>query len=220
MNNLRKPIQAIIQILRGNVICEGKTVPVIKRNYPLDKTPCINIDDSASTVTVKKQIYNKTINGEKKECIRIHRKTLLNIHLWCDTENQRADLSNQITTLFNMAYIDDYHFCTNYDKETCQCSTQEQECLSISNSTHLYKSIKNKCPKPIDYKYENIFTRYDLIKSKWDLQVPFSNDNINTKPPVLHNIFRLNAEYYDYIEIGGITSNNLYYKKDIQDNNG
>ena len=67
MNNLRKPIQAIIQILRGNVLCEGKTVPVIKRNYPLDKTPCINIDDSASTITVKKQIYNRTINGEKKE---------------------------------------------------------------------------------------------------------------------------------------------------------
>ena len=47
-----KPIQAILYILRGNITLDGKTVPVIKRNYPLDKTPCVNIDDSASVVTL------------------------------------------------------------------------------------------------------------------------------------------------------------------------
>lgn len=211
---MRKPIQATIQVLRNNVLTEdGKTVPVIKRNYPLDKTPCINIDDSASTATLTKRIYNKTVGGEKKEYLRIHRKTILNIHLWCDNEQEREYLSNEITGLFNMAYLDDYHFCTNYDKETNQCATQEQTCPSITKSKHLYKSSKNKCPQPSEYKYENIFTRYDLIKSAWDLQVPFSNDNTNTKPPTLHNIFRLNCEYYDYVEIGGITSNNLHYNE-------
>ena len=48
-----KPIQAILYILRGNLTLENKTVPVIKRNYPLDKTPCVNIDDSAGVVTVR-----------------------------------------------------------------------------------------------------------------------------------------------------------------------
>lgn len=212
---MRKPIQAIIYILRGNITLDGNTVPVIKRNYPLDKTPCINIDDSASTVTVNKIIYNRTIDDVKKECFRLHRRTVLNIHLWCDTEQQREDLSNQIITLFNKAYLDNYMFCTQYDKETHQCTKLEQECPSRLDSKHLYKSSKDKCPQPLEYGYENIFTKYDLIKSRWDLQVPFSNDNTNTKPPTLHNVFRLNAEYYDYVEIGGITSNNLHYNEQL-----
>ena len=212
---MRKPIQAIIYILRGNITLDGNTVPVIKRNYPLDKTPCINIDDSASTVTVNKIIYNKTIGDVKKECFRLHRRTVLNIHLWCDTEQQREDLSNQIITLFNKAYLDNYMFCTQYDKETHNCNKLGTECPSRLDSKHLYKSSKDKCPQPLEYGYENIFTKYDLIKSRWDLQVPFSNDNTNTKPPTLHNVFRLNAEYYDYVEIGGITSNNLHYNEQL-----
>ena len=204
-----KPIQAILYILRGNVKLDDRTIPVIKRNYPLDKTPCINIDDSASVVTVNKRIYNRTINGQKKEYLRTHRKTILNIHLWCDNEQDRENLSNQITDLFNKAYLDHHQFCLKYDKETGTCNTLNTQCPTLTNDTHLYKSIKNKCPKPSEYGYENIFTHYDLIKSAWDLQTPFSNDNTNTKPPTLHNIFRLNAEYYDYVEIGGINSKDL-----------
>lgn len=215
-----KPIQAIIYILRNNVVLDGKVVPVIKRNYPLDKTPCINIDDSASVVTVSKRIFNKrNSEGEPREFYRVHRRTLLNIHCWCDSEQQREELNNQITDLFNKAYLDNHFFCTQYEKETQQCKTLNTTCESITKGKHLYKSSKNKCPKPLDYKYENIFTRFDLIKSKWDLQVPFSNDNTNTKPPTLQSIFRLNAEYYDYVEIGGITIKDLkYYGKETTEN--
>ena len=207
-----KPIQMILYVLRGNVTLEGKTVPVIKRNYPLDKTPCINIDDSASVVTVNKRIYNlKNAEGEKREYLRVRHRTLLNIHCWMDTEQQREDMTNQVTNLFNMAYLDNYHFCMNYDKETMNCSTLNQECPAINKGKHLYKSSKNKCPQPIEYGYENIFTRYDLIKSSFDLQTPFSADIDTTKPPTLHSIFRMNCEYYDYIEIGGITIKDLKY---------
>ena len=72
----------------------------------------------------------------------------------------------------------------------------------------------------MEYKYENIFTRYDLIKKGWDLQTPFSADLDNTKPPALHSIFRLNSEYYDYVEIGGITSKDLKIDKEIKINYG
>lgn len=208
-----KPIQAIIYILRNNVRTDdGKIVPVIKRNYPLDKTPCINIDDSASVVTVNKRIYNRKNNDENyREYYRVHRRTRLNIHLWCDNEQQREDLSNQIVNLFNMAYLDNYHFCIHYNKETSECENLHRTCPSITNEKHLYKSSKDKCPQPVEYGYENIFTHYDLIKRQWDLQTPFSNDNTNTKPPTLHNIFRLDCEYYDYTEIGGINSKDLKY---------
>lgn len=210
-----KPIQAILYILRNNVTDDGKTIPVIKRNYPLDKTPCINIDDSASVVTVGKRIYNRKTPNGNKEYLRTHRRTILNIHLWCDSEQQREDLSNQITDLFNKAYLDNHFFCTQYSKQDGVCKTLNRECPSRTNEKHLYKSIKNKCPQPIEYGYENIFTHYDLIKAQWDLQTPFSADNTNTKPPTLHNIFRLNCEYYDYVEIGGIESNNIYYRETL-----
>ena len=208
-----KPIQAILYILRGNVTLNGKTIPVIKRNYPLDKTPCINIDDSASVATIDKKIFNKkNNNGEPRQYYRVHRRTLLNIHCWFDTEQEREDLCNQVTNLFHKAYLDNYFFCTNYNKETRECSTLNMECPTISQGKHLYKSSKWKCPQPIEYKYENIYTKYDLIKRAWDLQTPYSADLDNTKPPTLHSIFRLNCEYYDYEEIGGITSNKLISK--------
>lgn len=207
-----KPIQAILYILRGNVILDDKVVPVIKRNYPLDKTPCINIDDSASVVTVNKRIYNlKDDEGIKREYLRVHRRTLLNIHCWIDSEQQREDLTNQVTSLFNMAYLDNYRFCTNYDKETHECETLKQECPTITQQKHLYKSVKEKCPQPLEYGYQNIFTKYDLIKSKFDLQTPYSADLDNTKPPTLHSIYRLNCEYYDYTMIGGITTKDMKY---------
>ena len=207
-----KPIQAIIYILRGNVILENKTVPVIKRNYPLDKTPCINIDDSASSVTVNKRIYNlKNSEGEPREYLRTKYRTVLNIHCWMDSEQQREDLTNQVRALFHKAYLDNYYFCTNYDKETRTCGTINTTCPAITQEKHLYKSSKSKCPQPQKYKYENIFTHYDLIKSSWDLQVPYSADMDNTKPPTLHTIFRLNCEYYDYELIGGITIKDMKY---------
>ena len=205
-----KPIQATIHILRGNVTLDGKTVPVIKRNYPLDKTPCINIDDSASVTTVGKKIYNRKNNeGEPRQYYRVHRRTLLNIHCWMDNEQQREDITQQVISLFNKAYLDCYLFCTRYDKTTMQCETLGRQCEASVRGKPLHKSIKDKCPQPTTYNYENIYTRYDLIKAEWDLQTPFSADLTNTKPPALHSIFRLNAEYYDYVEIGGITSKDL-----------
>lgn len=207
-----KPIQAIIYILRGNLVLDDKVVPVIKRNYPLDKTPCVNIDDSASVITVDKKRYNiKDNEGVSKEYLRVHRRTVLNIHCWIDSEQQREDLTNQINDLFNMAYLDNYQFCTQYNKETSECANLETECPTITQGKHLYKSSKQKCPQPLQYGYENIFTRYDLIKSKFDLRTPYSADIDTTKPPTLHSIYKLDCEYYDYTLIGGITPKKLVY---------
>lgn len=207
-----KPIQATLRILRGNITLEEKTVPVIKRNYPLDKTPCINIDDSASVTTIGKRIYNRKNKDEKpRQYLRTHHKTVLNIHCWIDNENQREQINQQVKKQFLMAYLDNHQFCTHYEKETGLCNNINITCPTLTQGKHLYKSSKNKCPDPKKYGYENIFTRFDLIKSKWDLQEPFSNDNTNTKPPTLHSIFRLNAEYYNYTLIGGITSKELKY---------
>ena len=207
-----KPIQAILYILRGNLVLDDKVVPVIKRNYPLDKTPCVNIDDSASVITVDKKRYNiKDKDGISKEYLRIHRRTVLNIHCWIDSEQQREDLTNQITTLFNMAYLDNYQFCTKYNKETRECSTLGIECPTVTQGKHLDKSSKEKCPQPIQYEYENIFTKYDLIKSRFDLRTPYSADIDTTKPPTLHSIYKLDCEYYDYTLIGGITIKDMKY---------
>ena len=207
-----KPIQAILYILRGNIIIDDKVVPVIKRNYPLDKTPCINIDDSASVTTTDKKIYNiKDKEGIPHQYLRTRHRTILNIHCWIDNENQREQITAQVTDLFTKAYLDHYQFCTQYDKETGQCNTLQTICPATEDGKHLYKSSKQKCPQPKKYGYENIYTKYDLIKSTWDLQTPYSNDNTNTKPPTLHSIVRLNTEYYNYTLIGGITPKNLVY---------
>ena len=55
-----KPIQAIIYILQGRIILEDSTdVRIVKREYPIDKTPCITINSSAGTASVQKHVIDK-----------------------------------------------------------------------------------------------------------------------------------------------------------------
>ena len=55
-----KPLRAILKILQGKIILNnGTDVRIVKREYPIDKTPCITIDNSSSTSIIQKNIINK-----------------------------------------------------------------------------------------------------------------------------------------------------------------
>ena len=54
-----KPLQVIVKILQGKIILDDSTdVRIVKREYPIDKTPCVTMDNSGSTI-IQKNITNK-----------------------------------------------------------------------------------------------------------------------------------------------------------------
>ena len=214
------PIQAVIAVLKGNIKTNDVTVPVIKRSYPLDKTPCITLENSGGTITRNKwrlnlpfplpeehpQFDKDNPNAEyPQDVLKTEKSTTVNIHVWTDNETEREEINNQIIDCFRKVESDHYMFCSNYSNGNCK--TTDSTCEAIDNI--FSRDIKNQCPKPSEYKYENIFKKYNLVREKCNIESPFDVDDLNTEPITLHSVFEFNAYFYDYYVIGGNISENI-----------
>ena len=220
-----KPIHAIAYVLLGNIKLNEWVVPVVKQNYPYDKTPCITIDDTGGSATLQRNIINRKMRLPhhhpqyelyKKElvsqqCICEIRNVTLNINVWCDTERERDTICNKILDLFYKAQSDHYMFCSKYDNGFC--SYLDDECKGFNDDN--IRCVKNQCPKPEEYGYENIFSKFDLIRNTFNVEQPFSLDDLSSKKPVLRSIIKLTTSYKDYHVIGGAISQGLNFDEDL-----
>ena len=65
------PTRVIIEILKDNIILNNTPIRLIKQTSPIDRTPCITIDDSSGIAKTHHQQDNKqqtstSLNGKKK----------------------------------------------------------------------------------------------------------------------------------------------------------
>lgn len=211
------PVMAIRDVLLGNIVLDEKVIPVKKRSYPYDKTPCITIDDSGGSAFLERYILNIDCvlpkshpqydedNPNRKfpqQVLREVYQTTVNINVWCDTEMDREVLNNQVSLLFYKAQSDYYLFCDNYDRGICK--NYEGECrVLIKDELFDNRIIKGQCPEPDVYGYCNIFDKYNLIRSSFFVEQPFSLDDLSKSEPVLRSVFKVNTGYFvDHI-IGG-----------------
>ena len=221
------PVKAIRRVLYENVYYKGSLVPVIKRSYPEDETPCITVDDSGGSASIERFITNVDYplssdhpqfdpdNPFRKQSQQVFREvfeTTVNVHVWCDTERMREDINNQVDLLFHQAQADYYKFCSNYMGGNCKDSTTP--CMVDLSPTDK-RGVKKQCPNPELYGYENIFTKYNLIRSSFIVEQPFTLDDLSKKEPVLHSVFRVRTGYYvDHI-IGGHISQGLVHDSSV-----
>lgn len=223
---MNKPVLALLYILRNNIRLNGEIVHVIKRSYPLDKTPCITLDESGGSSTESKHIINIKRHLPKnhpqyedylhkkapRQAIRDKRNATIRINVWCDNEKQRETLCNKIMHLLYLAQSDHYLFCKNYSEG--YCDTLESNCLASEDDT-TFRSVKNQCPKPEEYKYCNVFTMFDLDRHTFNVESPYPLDDLSTNTPTLRSIISVNTSYYDYHIIGGAISENLTFDEEI-----
>lgn len=221
-----KPIQALLKILHNNVILnDGTVIKVIKRPYPQDMTPCITIDNSGGTAIIQKNITNKEYiipadhpqydsndpsQTISQQVIREERRISLELSLWCDTENQRDEIAAKVMELFYKVQSDYYKFCKNYDNGNCLFL--DGKCQVNSSSG---RGVKQQCPKPTEYDYENIFKQYDIIRATFDVTPPYILDDLTTNPPTLRSIIEVTFSYYDYHKIGGAVSERLTFNGEL-----
>ena len=218
---MNKSIQFCLKVLSGNITYDDHIVKVIKRGYPLDKTPCITLDDSGGTALLSKDLidlmlplpethpqYDSNDPGKlfAQEVLRSKYSSNVNIHVWCNSETQRENIDNQVKTLFMKAFTDHYMFCTQYDNGTCK--TIDTTCPATTLKSK-GKPAKNQCPNTKEYQYENIFTKLDLDKYTFELEEPFSMDDLSKNPRALRSIHRLRITYYTNFIVGGNTLTNI-----------
>ena len=214
-------VKACRRILFDNVTYKGEIVPVIKRTYPYDKTPCITIDDSGGSACMQIHIVNAPYPlhnnhpqfDEENPFQRFPQQVLqevhqgnVNVHVWCDDEFMREDLITQVERLFHQAQSDYYKFCDNYrDGECAGCGGP---CIVDMSSPDI-RGVKGQCPNPELYHYRNVFTTYNLIRDSFTVNQPFSVDDLSKTEPVLHSVFKVTSGYYIDHVIGGIVSQDL-----------
>ena len=86
------------------------------------------------------------------------------------------------------------------------CTYLNEKCKVDVNSA---RGVKNQCPKPKEYHYQNIFTTFDIIRASFDVAPPFIMDDLTINPPVMRSIIPVSFGYYEYYCIGGAVSENL-----------
>lgn len=222
------PVKFTLRILHDNLhkIPEegGGVIPVIKRSYPLDKTPCVTIDDSGGSTTLTKHFTNKPLplpnnHPQKKDypkpipqqVLVDKRQSTIQVNVWCDTENEREHINNQILNLFYQAQTDHYRFCKQYTENGCK--TLHEPCKAKHGKDK--RGIKNQCPLPYTYHYCNLFTRYHIIRPTFNIENPFCLDDLSTERIVLRSVFKISMVYYDYYNVGGNLVNDLILSDEL-----
>lgn len=216
------PIRFILDVLYGNLYKMsddgGGVIPVIKRSYPLDKTPCITLDDSGGSNTLTKHFTNIPLplpethpqkedypESMPQQVLVDKRQSTVQINVWCDTENEREHINNQIMDLFYKAQTDHYRFCKQYNNQ--ECNTLQDTCKAINAIDK--RGVKNQCPKPEEYKYCNLFHYHHIIRPTFNIENPFALDDLSTERITLRSIFKVTMVYYDYYTLGGDIINDL-----------
>ena len=214
-------VKAIRRVLFDKVTLDGEIVPVIKRSYPYDKTPCITIDDSGGSAFMQRHILNVDYPVDNthpqfdiedpfkkipQQVLREVYQGSVTVNVWCDDEFQREELIRQVELLFHQAQSDYYIFCNNYREG--ECAGCNGPCMVPLSRTDK-RGVKGQCPNPLLYGYENIFTTYNLIRYSFNAGQPFTLDDLGCTEPVLRSVFRVSSGYYvDHI-IGGHVSTSL-----------
>ena len=205
----------LLKVLHNNIrLSNGETVRIIKQDYPYDHTPCITFDDSGGTSIHQKHIINDDQplppdhpqydpdhphKQVSQQILMEERGISININIWCNTQDEREEINNQIRNLFYKVQSDHYMFCGHYKDGDCISLGGECRALTIENN----RSVKSQCPRPIEYDYINIFKAYDIIRSTFDVNPSYDLDDKSANPPILRSIIKVSFNYYTYHTIGG-----------------
>lgn len=205
----------LLTVLQGKLFIGEDNVRLIQ--YPLDKNliPCLTVDTSVGDSILFRNKYNvpvvekdtrgHIINKKMQEAIVTDWETFVRLSIWCLNEKTRYNLILQVEECFNKALADNHEYCTSYMNDTCP-----DKCLAEKEWYQLDKrAIKGQCPKPYDLPYENVWTRYNIDLSTFNMSKPYSMDELNETKPLLRSIFDIKFNYTTEYIIGGKISEHI-----------
>jgi hypothetical protein len=186
MNNFER---FIIDLLQDNIIYDNKIVEVRRSFLPSAELPCITLDLQGDEIMHTFRTFENTekffsrINGNIK------------INTWCNDEQARESINNQIQECFIKASNHHYIYCTNYNDGNCTTLGKPCQATTINTS----RTIKYKCPDPDANNYQSLFSKHMISDGTCVLEPAFFIDEINEHPPILHSVLKIHCEYMEQL---------------------
>lgn len=185
--------KAFIDLLRGNLSISDDKIFTGNRYRPIDVTPCVTVNQASEVQVLAKQMPGP------EEIIRLEYDVQVWINIWCNTEEQRTNLIDEVETRILQALANHYTTCARYDDG--ECTFLEDECATpnITNG----RTAKNQCPYPHTYKYCSWFKKNQIIKNTFAIDGKQDMDELDLAEPVLRTIIKVDMTYYKIHTIGG-----------------
>lgn len=214
MENIQK---IILKILQGYIKdSQGGNVPVVLRQFPLDKTPCITINseggvpvDNAfvmqeeNTVPPGHPDYDEN-NPDKKVIQDVYyqkKHDTIIINCWYNRKEDADLISDQVEECLFLARTNNYRYCTNYDRQTGECSTIHEKCHVLTSKNGL--AVKGLCPEPDQYKYSSLLYQHYVLPTTFKIEAIYNQDEYNQNTVLYRRIIKLDVKYYKSHLIGG-----------------
>lgn len=204
-NNTMNPFESfLVEMLQGKIVYEDGIVEV-RREFqpPMDNLPCITLDTNISDNTVD---YRRSLVGG--ESLIFHRVANININLWCNTEDERENISEQIRKLYTRLLNHDYIFCTQFVDG--RCASIKRVCPASTMGDNA-RALKRQCPLPEVYGYEWLAKKHGIFNGTLIIEPPFTMDENENNPPLLRNVFEASCEYMEVMSKTGTPSEEIEF---------
>ncbi len=198
--------KAFIDLLRDNLCVSNDKIYTGNRYRPSDITPCVNLLLADETFIRRRYVEINHI-----QYIQQHYNAELWINVWCNTEQERQTLINQIDNRIKQALANHYTTCTYFNDNICSKTNETCEALTSQSG----RANKNQCPNLLNY--QSFFNLNHIPKRTFKLTSVTDLDELNASETLLRSIFKLNMDYYTYYEIGGRTFTDLIFEESNHD---
>lgn len=205
MNHIKK---TFVKILREKIYVHDKLIPVVIKDYPLDKTPCITISgfnrdrgqhrrqqvDVLSKLDENHPLYDpKYPERRYPHSAEYNVKSYeITIHIWCDTEDERELIENQIYDCLFYCMNLHYAFCVRFDSKTKCCETSGEICEAITDKG--YHGLRGVCPNIHNHPL-NIMSKNGIIKNSVHINPSYEDDSKDKREPLKHSVIEVNLDY-------------------------
>lgn len=205
MNHIKK---TFVEILRDKIYVHDNVIPVVIKDYPYDTTPCITISGfnrdkgkhRRQQVNVKHKLHPSHPLYDPKYPERRYPHTAeysvksyeIAIHVWCDTEEERELLVNQVYDCLFYCMNLHYMFCVRFDRKSKCCETSGEICDAITNKG--YHGLRGMCPSHHNHPL-NIMSKNGIIKNSVHISPDYEDDSKDKRAPLKHSVIEVTLDY-------------------------
>lgn len=178
----------IVDLLQHHITYDNREVQVRRQFNDIEDLPCITL--SVAGVSTEKVYAMKTDTSEEAQ---YERRATIDINVWCNTEEERESITEQVMQCYMKEQMGDYTYCSRYDDGFCE-SLGEQCPVPQGNSVRRRKGL---CDHPVERDYEPLWKRCGIIEGSMNIEPPVMMDEYDVHPPLLRSRFGCEASYYD-----------------------
>jgi len=205
MNHIKK---TFVKILRGKIHFNDELIPVVIKDYPYDKTPCITISgfnrdkgkhrrqqvNAWSKLSENHPLYDpkypeKRYPHSAEYSVKSYE---IDIHVWCDTEEERELIVDQIYDCLFYCMNLHYAFCVRYNSKDQSCETSGEICEAIIDKG--WHGLRGQCPNKHNHPL-NIMSKNGIIKNSVHISPHYEDDSRDKRQPLKHSVIEVNLDY-------------------------